>query len=73
MPKPAHEHTLDWADCGKPGHEEGCFVATCAQCGNKSYDCEEAAKPLDTYQPSWAILTITPAGRVIVENSEEES
>jgi hypothetical protein len=41
MTKPAHEHKLNWADCGKPGHEEGCFVATCAQCGYESYDCEE--------------------------------
>ncbi len=31
---------ITWSDCDKPGHEEGCFVATNEQ-GTKLYDCEE--------------------------------
>lgn len=35
------DHKLDWKDCDKKGHEEGCFVASCVKCGHESSDCEE--------------------------------
>ena len=37
----ACEHTLDWRDCDRAGHEEGCFVASCSACGYESRDCED--------------------------------
>lgn len=41
-----HDHKLEWRDCDKDGHEEGCFVASCERgdCDWESYDCEEVAK-----------------------------
>ena len=35
------EHKIDWIDCDKKGHEEGCFFASCRKCDYESYDCEE--------------------------------
>jgi hypothetical protein len=37
----ACEHSLDWRDCDKVDHEEGCFVASCSKCSYESRDCEE--------------------------------
>lgn len=33
--------SLDWSDCMKPGHGEGCFKATCSKCGASKADCED--------------------------------
>jgi hypothetical protein len=32
---------LEWRDCEKAGHEQGCFVAQCTNCDKQMYDCEE--------------------------------
>jgi hypothetical protein len=37
----ACEHSLDWRDCDRAGHEEGCFIASCSKCSYESRDCEE--------------------------------
>ena len=37
----ACEHSLDWRDCDKVDHEEGCFVASCSKCSYESRDCED--------------------------------
>lgn len=35
------EIDLYWNDCEKEGHEEGCYVAVCNNCGDVMADCEE--------------------------------
>jgi hypothetical protein len=30
-----------WQDCQKEGHEEGCYVMICPDCGDTLADCEE--------------------------------
>jgi hypothetical protein len=40
-----HQHLLDWRDCGKSGHEEGCYIAECRECGYQSADCDEGDEP----------------------------
>jgi hypothetical protein len=30
----------EWKDCDLKGHEEGCFMLVCPDCGTKDRDCE---------------------------------
>jgi hypothetical protein len=36
-----YEPEQEWKDCDLKGHEEGCFMLVCPDCGTKDRDCED--------------------------------
>ncbi len=36
-----HNNDWEWKDCNAKGHDEGCFMLVCPDCGAYDRDCEE--------------------------------